>query len=121
MAHTLSQPAIFGLEEWRFSVAAHSYCSYNKEVIVWDEKKRESNLRKHGLDFVDAHLVYDNPSKLTLASPRSDEDRRKDVALVQAIGRILALVYVEREGNVRIISFRSVSKRERQRFAQQQD
>jgi uncharacterized protein len=88
-------------------------------VIVWDEKKRESNLRKHGFDFVDAYLVFDNPSKVTLVSPRGDEDRRQDVALVQALGRILALVYVEREGNVRIISFRAASKRERQRFAQQ--
>lgn len=88
-------------------------------MIVWDEKKRESNLRKHGFDFVDAYLVFDNPSKVTLACPRGDEDRRQDVALVQALGRILALVYVEREGNVRIISFRAASKRERQRFAQQ--
>jgi uncharacterized DUF497 family protein len=34
-------------------------------VIVWDEGKRQSNLRKHGLDFADAHLVYDSPAKVT--------------------------------------------------------
>jgi uncharacterized DUF497 family protein len=32
-------------------------------MFVWDEAKRKSNLEKHGLDFKDAHLVYDNPDK----------------------------------------------------------
>jgi uncharacterized DUF497 family protein len=32
-------------------------------VFVWDEAKQKSNLKKHGLDFKDADLVYDNPDK----------------------------------------------------------
>jgi uncharacterized DUF497 family protein len=34
-------------------------------VFLWDEAKRKSNLEKHGLDFKDAHLIYDDPEKLT--------------------------------------------------------
>jgi uncharacterized DUF497 family protein len=41
-------------------------------VIVWDETKRLSNLKKHGLDFRDAHLVYDDPNKCTYDASRHD-------------------------------------------------
>ena len=27
--------------------------------FIWDEAKRESNLRKHGLDFADAYRVFE--------------------------------------------------------------
>jgi len=47
------------------------FCSYNYIVYAWDEAKRKSNLKKHGLDFGDAYLVYENPDKCTYdASPR---------------------------------------------------
>jgi hypothetical protein len=67
-----------------------------KSVIVWDKNKREINLRKHGLDFKDAHLVFDDPRKVTFLSPRNDEDRRLDVAIVEVAGRVLSLAYVHR-------------------------
>jgi uncharacterized DUF497 family protein len=50
-------------------------------VFVGDESKRKSNLKKHGLDFRDAHLVYDNPDKCTYASRRPGEPRWMDPAL----------------------------------------
>ena len=31
-------------------------------MYEWDEAKREANLRKHGLDFDDADLVFENPN-----------------------------------------------------------
>jgi uncharacterized protein len=85
-------------------------------VIVWDEAKRQANLAKHGLDFADAHLVYDNPEKVTFTSPRGTEDRRLDVVMVQVAGRILTLVYVERGTDIRVISFRFASRRERRAY-----
>ena len=87
-------------------------------MIVWDERKREINLRKHGLDFADAHLVYENPDKLTTTYMRNDEERKMDVALVEVRGVILALVYVDRGMDVRAISFRFASRRERKRYEQ---
>ena len=68
------------------------YCSYNKAVFVWDETKRRSNLKKHGLDFTDAHLVYENPYKCTYDASRLDEYRLMDVALAFIHGRLLTLV-----------------------------
>jgi uncharacterized protein len=85
-------------------------------VYVWGEAKRKSNLKKHGLDFRDTHLVYENPDKCTYDASRSDEYRSMDVALAVVKGRVLTLVYTERDGQVRVISFRNASRTERKQY-----
>ena len=85
-------------------------------MIVWDERKREANLRKHGFDFADGHLVYDNPEKITLPTPRDGERREMDLAFVEAIGTVLSLVYVSRAEDIRAISFRRASRTERRLY-----
>ena len=62
--------------------------------------------------------MFDAPHKLTLESPRSDERRLMDVALVEVAGVVLVLVYVLREPDeVRAISLRRASKQERKLYA----
>ncbi|MGH9344713.1 MAG: BrnT family toxin [Terriglobia bacterium] len=85
-------------------------------MFVWDEPKRESNLKKHGLDFKDAYLVYDNPNKCTYEASREDEYRLMDVALAVIRGRHLTLVYTEDGDEVRVISFRHASREERKQY-----
>jgi uncharacterized DUF497 family protein len=87
-------------------------------VFVWDETKRRSNLEKHGLDFKDAHLVYDNPDKCTYDSSRQGERRWLDLALALIHGRLLALVHTQRGDDLRVISFRPASREERQQYEQ---
>jgi len=65
-------------------------------MFAWDEKKRLSNLEKHGLDFVDASLVYDSPVKITVESRQGDEDRLMDMAMVKLAESVLVLVYTMR-------------------------
>jgi uncharacterized protein len=55
-------------------------------MLVWDEAKRKTNLQKHGLDFADTGLVYDNPNKITFQSPREGEPRKQDIAMVAVHG-----------------------------------
>ncbi len=88
-------------------------------MIVWDEKKRLANLEKHGLDFLRAGLVFDDPDKVTFSSPRENELRFLDVAMVEQAGRVLSLVYVKRGDDIRVISFRVASRRERRAYEQQ--
>lgn len=95
-------------------------------MSVFDDAKRQANLAKHGLDLADAGLVYDAPNKITLCSPRRDEDRLLDIAMVMVMvmvmGVVLVLVYVERDQDVRAISLRRASKQERKHYANlQQD
>ena len=82
-------------------------------MYEWDEAKREANLRKHGLDFVDADSVYENPNKITFAVLGRGEARWLDMALVELNGIVLALVYTVRGYNIRIISFSKASRKER--------
>jgi uncharacterized DUF497 family protein len=82
-------------------------------VYEWDEAKREANLRKHGLDFDDADIVYENPNKVTFAEAGRGESRWRDIAFVESNGIVLTLVYVFRGYNIRIISFRKASRKER--------
>jgi len=88
-------------------------------VYEWDEAKREANLRKHKLDFRDAYLVYDNPKKITYRLQTRTEVRFQDIALVEIGGNVLSLVYVLRGGNVRVISFRYASRKERRVYGVQ--
>jgi uncharacterized protein len=69
------------------------------------------------LDFADAYLVYENPAKITSQSTRSDEPRLVDIAIVQVAEAVLLLVYVELGDDVRVISFRRASRREREVYA----
>jgi uncharacterized protein len=85
-------------------------------VYVWDERKRKSNLKKHGLDFRDACLVYENPDKCTYDASRGEEYRLMDVALAVVKGRLLTLVYAEQDDVVRVISFRNASRTERKQY-----
>ncbi len=85
-------------------------------MYVWDEAKRKSNLKKHGLDFKDAYLIFENPDKCTYDASRYDEYRVMDVALAVVKGRVLTLVYTEEENEVRVISFRQASREERKRY-----
>ena len=82
------------------------------------ETKRNSNLKKHGPDFRDAHLVYENPEKCTHDASREDEYRLMDVALALLKGRLLTLVYMEIGEDVRVISFRNASREERKQYEQ---
>jgi uncharacterized DUF497 family protein len=85
----------------------------DSSVYEWDEAKREANLRKHGYDFADADNVYESTHKLTLPETRRGESRFQDIAIVEVFGVILSLVYVRRGYNIRIISFRKASRKER--------
>ena len=76
------------------------------------------NLIKHRLDFADAYLVYENPDKITFASPRADENRDVDIALVRVLDSVLTLVYHVRGEDIRVISFRYASRTERKFYEQ---
>jgi uncharacterized protein len=88
-------------------------------VYEWDEAKREANLKKHRLDFRDAYLAYENPLKITFHEWRGAEQRFLDVAIVEIAGSVLSLVYVMRGPNVRVISFRPASRKERKIYGVQ--
>jgi len=84
--------------------------------ILWDEAKRQANLDKHGLDFVDAVLVLESPYRLDVESVRGSEQRIQSFAYVFDVLAVLTVVHTAREDALRIVSFRPASEEERSAY-----
>lgn len=77
----------------------------------WDSRKRLKNLLKHGIDFIDAVIVFEDDFAITIEEYGAEEYRY--ITLGQdAHGRILVVVYTHREDIIRIISARKANKKE---------
>ncbi len=82
----------------------------------WDEVKRWSTLEKHGIDFIDAALVFDQ-EHLILNSGRDQENRW--IAVGPLGQKWIAVVFTMRGTTTRIITARCARKRERQTYEAQ--
>ncbi|MYM86401.1 BrnT family toxin [Rugamonas sp. FT82W] len=78
---------------------------------TWDEAKRLSNLRKHGLDFADAAAVVEGASA-TKEDTRFNYSERRFNTLGYLHGKSVVVTYTEEDDVIRIISFRKAGKRE---------
>ncbi|MYN15578.1 BrnT family toxin [Rugamonas sp. FT107W] len=81
---------------------------------TWDETKRQRNLRKHGLDFANAPPVID--AYLTIEDTRFFYSERRYNAYGYFQGHAVAVTYTEGYDEIRIISFRTATRRERNRL-----
>ena len=79
----------------------------------WDAKKNQTNLKKHGIDFDDAVEVFSRPHIL-LRSDRNKEERW--IAVGEAEGRAIAVIFTWRDDEVRIISARHARKNEERAY-----
>ena len=84
--------------------------------IQWDEAKRQANLDKHGLDFIDAVMVLESPYRLDVDSVRGGESRLQSFAYVFDVLAVLTVVHVARDDVLRIVSFRPTSEEERNAY-----
>lgn len=81
----------------------------------WDEAKAESNLRKHRVDFADAATVLHDEQALTFLDDSSDEERFITLG-IDALARVLVVVYMWRGETVRLISARKADAEERRQY-----
>ena len=77
----------------------------------WDPHKAKSNLRKHGIDFADATTVFSDEYALTIPDDDPDEERFITIGM-DALGRILVVVYTWRDERIRVISARKAESDE---------
>ena len=83
----------------------------------WDFKKAASNLRKHGVDFADAVIALEDEMALTLDDNYPNEQRFITIG-IDALGRVLVVVYTFRREKIRIISARAATPRERRQYTE---
>jgi uncharacterized protein len=81
----------------------------------WDERKRLSNLGKHGIDFVDAIDIFDGRLRFDFASPRRGEHRMVSIGELDGVG--VAVAWTRRgPDTVRIISVRRARREEKKPY-----
>ncbi|NEP40674.1 MAG: BrnT family toxin, partial [Okeania sp. SIO2H7] len=72
-----------------------------------------SNLRKHGIDFIDVPIVFDGYI-VTVADERFNYGEQRFVTFGLLQGQVVAIVHTERDECTRIISARKASKYEQE-------
>ena len=70
----------------------------------YDENKSQSNLAKHGIDFIEAQQLWNDPNVLEIPSRIQDELRF--VVIGKINGKHWSGVITYRDQNIRIISIR---------------
>ena len=77
----------------------------------WDEVKRESNILKHGIDFIDVEYVFEGGT-VTVLDDRTDYTEDRFITLGLLDGRVVVIVHTETNDVIRIISARKATKNE---------
>jgi uncharacterized DUF497 family protein len=77
----------------------------------WDEAKRRSNLRKHGIDFVGVEQLFEGVT-VTILDDRADYGEERFVTFGLLDGRVVAVAHTEADKVIRIISVRKATKNE---------
>jgi uncharacterized DUF497 family protein len=86
-------------------------------LFEWDPNKARRNLEIHGVSFDEASTAFKDPLSLTIRDPlHSDEEDRFILIGNSGRDRLLVVVHTERGENIRIISARKATKKERKQY-----
>lgn len=93
-------------------------CAYTTGVAddaEWDTRKAAANLKKHGVDFADAAVVLYGDRAITIRDDEAGEERYVTIGM-DAVARILVVVYAWRGNRPCLISARSATAQEREQY-----
>ena len=80
----------------------------------WDKAKARSNLAKHNVSFDEAATVFGDPLSLTIPDPAHSQVEDRFVIIGSSYQqKLLVVVHTERGDDIRIISARRASRKER--------
>ena len=83
----------------------------------WDPTKAELNVKKHGVTFEEASTVFGDSLAATVPDPRHSDDENRFVTMGQSLAnRLVVVAHVDRGKQVRIISARLATRRERRKL-----
>lgn len=77
----------------------------------WDEDKRQSNILKHGIDFVDVEKVFEGATA-TIFDDRFDYGEERFITLGLLNAQVVVIAHTETEEVIHIISARKATKNE---------
>jgi hypothetical protein len=80
----------------------------------FNPEKSASNLTEHGIDFVSAQLIWEDPRRVETAARSSDEPRFQVMGTIE--GKIWSAFITYRGENIRIISVRRARDEEEEQY-----
>jgi uncharacterized DUF497 family protein len=83
-------------------------------TFEWDLRKARLNFAKHDVAFEEASTIFGDPLALTIPDPEHSLAEKRYVTMGRAFNaKLLVVVHTDRGDNIRIISARRASRRER--------
>jgi hypothetical protein len=80
----------------------------------WSPEKHAANLRRHGVGFIEAMSVFGDPLSLAIPDPAHSVGEQRWLLLGSGSrGQLLVVAHAEDGDEIRIISVRRATKRER--------
>lgn len=89
--------------------------AYTINLMAYDPAKRRKNRRKHEIDLADCEPVLDGPM-LTREDTREKYGEQRLVSLGWLQGRVVVLVWTDREDGPRMISCREAERHEQEAY-----
>jgi uncharacterized DUF497 family protein len=86
-------------------------------LFEWDNNKAQQNLKKHVVSFEEASTVFGDPLSITIEDPLHSVNEERFVIIGKSyLQRTLVVVFTEKGYNIRIISARLATSRERKTY-----
>jgi uncharacterized DUF497 family protein len=83
-------------------------------TFEWDSRKARSNLTKHGIGFDEASTIFGDPLSLTIPDSEHSRAESRYITIGRTFnGKLVVVVHTDRGDNIRVISARRASRRER--------
>jgi len=84
----------------------------------WDETKRQANIQKHGIDFIEVPEMFESETVI-VEDTRYPYNEQRYIAIGLLKGRIIVVAYTERGEVIRLISARKATKNEQINYFEQ--
>jgi len=85
-------------------------------VIIWDQNKAKTNLKKHGISFEEAQTVLESKQQLILEDRDHDEERFIALGFSKHMNMLVVVYCYRLKDVIRIISARKATKKERELY-----
>jgi hypothetical protein len=83
--------------------------------FTWNERKRQANLKKHGIDFADVHKVFAGPT-FTFEDTRFDYGEQRWITMGLCSFSVVVVAHTEKSDEINVISMRKAEKNEQEIF-----
>jgi len=85
-------------------------------TAIFDTKKNAENLKKHGVSLYEGDGVLNDPLGLTIEDESAEGEQRFVTIGANIFGSLLVVVWTPRDDDVRIISVRKPTSKERRNY-----